>query len=133
MTARVRVGRIIYFILASLFALSTMMQFFFAGSAIFMDPVEWRKHVTFVHLFGFNLPLFMMLFAFIGKLPRIVYLQIIGIMVGIFFMYFTVNFTGVPWTAALHPVIGTLLFLLSCFTVVTSWKHTFKTKGENTN
>ena len=60
MTARIRVGRIIYFILASLFALCTMAQFFFAGSAIFMDPVEWRKHVTFVHLFGFNIPIFML-------------------------------------------------------------------------
>ena len=103
MTARIRVGRIIYFILASLFALCTMAQFFFAGSAIFMDPVEWRKHVTLVHLFGFNIPIFMLVFAFIGSLPRTVYLQIFGIMIGIFFMYFTVNFRGVPWTAAHAP------------------------------
>lgn len=124
MTTRIHVGRITYFILASIFALCTMTQFFFAGSAIFVDPVEWRKHVTFVHLFGFNVPIFMILFAFIGSLPRTAYLQILGIMIGIFFMYFTVNFRGLPWTAALHPVIGTLLFLLSFYTVYTS-RHRF--------
>ena len=115
MTTRIRVGRIIYFILASVFALCTMTQFFFAGSAIFMDPVEWRKHVTLVHLFGFNIPIFMLLFAFIGSLPRTVYLQILGIMIGIFFMYFTVNFRGVTMDSSTAPchrysVISAVMF-----------------------
>lgn len=131
---RIRAGRIIYFILAILFTLCTMTQFFFAGTAIFMYPADWMKHVMFVHLFGFNLPIFMLIFAFIGSLPRSSYWQIFTIMTGIFLMYFTANVrVGLPWAATLHPVIGLLLFLLSCFIVLKSWKFIFshkKSEGE---
>lgn len=134
-TTRIRVGRNGYFILASLFALCIIIQFFFAGTAIFMYPVDWQKHVMFVHLFGFNLPIFMLLFAFIGRLPRLAYWQTFGILAGIFFMYFTANIRGqFPWAATLHPVFGILLFLLSSYTVVKSWQSIYnnkKLKGNN--
>ncbi|SES90238.1 hypothetical protein SAMN05421676_10265 [Salinibacillus kushneri] len=123
---RVRIGRIVYLILAILFALSVVIQIFLAGMAIFISPVNWMKHMIFVHLFGFNIPIFMFIFAFIGALPRFAYWQLLGMLTLIFLMYFTANITtALPWLGAMHPVFGVLLFVLSYKTVRKIWKFTF--------
>lgn len=126
---KVRIGRIVYLILAVIFALSVTTQFFLAGMAIFISPVNWVKHMTFVHLFGFNIPIFMLVAAFFGRLPRWAYWELLGILISVFLMYFTANFTGSsPWIGALHPVFGVLLFVLSYSTVIGIWKLTKKEK-----
>ncbi|WP_209300572.1 DUF6220 domain-containing protein [Lentibacillus salicampi] len=127
---RVRIGRIIYLVLAIIFAISVTTQIFLAGMAIFISPVNWVKHMTFAHLFGFNLPVFMFAFAFIGALPRWAYWQLLGVLISIFLMYFTANITAVlPWFGAMHPVFGVLLFVLSYTMVLKVWKITFHNKN----
>jgi hypothetical protein len=123
---RIRIGRLVYLVLAIIFALSVTTQFFLAGMAVFISPVNWVKHMTFVHLFGFNIPIFMLVAAFIGALPRWAYWQLLGILISVFLMYFTANITGVSsWFGAMHPVIAILLFILSCTTVLGIWKLIF--------
>lgn len=126
---RVRIGRIIFFVFAIIFALSVATQFLLAGMAIFISPVNWMKHVTFVHLFGFNVPIFMLVSAWIGALPLWTYLQILGIFALMFLMYFSANITAVlPWFGAMHPVFGLLLLALSCMMKWNVWKLTFGNK-----
>lgn len=127
---RVRIGRIVYLVLAIIFALSVAAQIFFAGMAIFISPANWMKHMTFVHLFGFNIPIFMLAFAVIGALPRWAYWQLLGILISIFLMYFTANISAdLPWFGSMHPVLGVLLFVLSCTIVSKVWKFTFYNKN----
>lgn len=128
-SSRVRVGRIVYLALAIVFALSVIAQFLFAGMAIFISPANWMKHVTFVHLFGFNVPIFMLVSALIGALPLWTYLQMLGIFALMFLMYFSANITAVlPWFGAMHPVFGVLLLALSCMMIWNVWKLTFGNK-----
>lgn len=127
---RVCIGRIVYLVLAIIFALSVATQIFFAGMAIFISPVNWMKHMTFVHLFGFNIPIFMLVFAFIGALPRWAYWQLLGTLISIFLLYFTANIsTNLPWFGAMHPVFGVLLFVLSYKMVSKTWKFIFDNKN----
>lgn len=128
---RVSIGRITFFILVSIFTLSVTLQFFFAGMAIFLHAANWMKHTMFVHLFGFTLPVLLLIFAFIGKLPRWAYWQIFGLFTGIYLMYLTANIRGIlPWIGTLHPIIGLFLFLLSIFMLIQSWKFIFKQRNE---
>lgn len=95
----------------------------FAGVGIFLDASAWTKHITFVHIFGYNLPIFMLIFAIVGRVPYTVYLQLFGIFVSIFLMYFTANFTSViPLIGPMHVIMAIVLLVLSCFTVKNAWK-----------
>ncbi|MDW0116259.1 DUF6220 domain-containing protein [Sporosarcina thermotolerans] len=125
--SRIRVGRIIFFILTILFTLCIFVQFYLAGKAIFEYPVYWSKHIKFVHLFGFNLPVLMLIFAILGSLPRWAYWQLSGIFLSIYLMYFTANIRSVlPWVGSIHPVVGILLFVLSFLLLSKSWKLIFR-------
>lgn len=130
MNVRKRTGRIIYSVLAFIFLLCITVQIFLAGMAIFISPVHWMRHMTFIHLFGFNIPLFMLLFAFVGAMPRWAYWSVFSYFVSIFAMYFTGNMSAqLPWIAALHPVIATVLFIIALLVVNKSFKSV-KEKGE---
>nr|WP_186673578.1 DUF6220 domain-containing protein [Sporosarcina sp. BP05] len=119
---RIRLGRSIYFVLAIILSLCVTTQFFLAGMAIFMSPVNWLKHLSFVHIFGFNLPFLMIGFAVVGKMPLGAYLQLLGVLLTVFTLYFTANITNiVPWLGAMHPVMGILLFALSLSIVFQIW------------
>ncbi|SFB06761.1 hypothetical protein SAMN04488072_106170 [Lentibacillus halodurans] len=120
---RILFGRMTFLVLAIMFTLSVTVQIFLAGMAIFVSPENWVKHIIFVHLFGFNIPVLMLIFAIVGVFPRWVYWQLFGVLVLIFLMYFTANITGaLPWAGALHPVIAVVLFILSCSIVLRVWK-----------
>lgn len=125
-TKRIQIGRVSFFILANIFTICILIQIYFAGIAIFEYPVDWSKHMTFVHLFGFNLPILMLIFAIVGSLPRWAYWQMFGVFLTIYLMYFTANFrTVVPWVGAIHPVVAMLLFALSVLLLLKSWKLIF--------
>ncbi|WP_200411184.1 DUF6220 domain-containing protein [Virgibacillus salexigens] len=127
---RVRIGRIVYLVLAIIFTLSVVTQIFLAGMAIFISPANWMKHMTFVHLFGFNIPVFMLVFAFIGALPHWAYWQVLGILISMFLMYFTANISAnLPLLGAMHPVFGVLFFVMSYSMVSKVWKFTFDNKN----
>lgn len=127
---RIHIGRTVYLILAIIFALSIATQIFLAGMAIFIGPANWMRHMTFVHLFGFNIPIFMLVFAFIGALPRWAYWQLLGVLISMFLMYFTANISSsLPWIGAMHPVFGILLFVLSYTMVSKTWHFIFDNKN----
>lgn len=129
---RIRVGRFIYFLLAAFFAVCVIAQVFLAGMGTFVNPSHWSQHVMFIHLFGFNLPLLLLLFAFIGSMPRWAYWQLFGLFILIFAMYFTANMTSLAsWIGALHPVIAMLLTVVACINMLHAGKLIFKQKGEN--
>lgn len=127
--SRIQAGRFIYFLLAALFAGAVIAQVFLAGMGTFVNPSHWSQHVMLIHLFGFNVPLFMLLFAFIGSMPRRVYWQLLGLFILIFVMYFTANMTVLAtWLGALHPVFAFFLTALACINVLETWKLIFKKK-----
>lgn len=119
---RIRVGRRIYLILASCFTLCILIQIYLAGMAIFINPANWAKHTLFGHLFLFNTPILMLIFAMIGSLPRWAYWQIFGLFVSVFLMYFTANISFVlPWMSPMHPVFAFLLLILSGSSTLKTW------------
>lgn len=127
-----KLGRLLYLILIMVFFLSIITQFFLAGLAIFVNPVNWVKHTTFIHLFGFNIPVILLLLAYIGRLPRWAYWHIFGLLVGVFGMYFTANITAIySWVGALHPIIAIVLFGICYQALMKTTKLIFnKQKGE---
>ena len=117
-----KVSRIIYLLLGVLFAIGVIMQVMLAGMATFINGLHWARHSMLIHAFGFNIPLFMLVAAFIGKMPRFAYWQVFGSLLLIFLLYFTANMRGaLPIVAALHPVIAMILFLFSTWIVYKSW------------
>ncbi|MCQ6561594.1 DUF6220 domain-containing protein [Paenibacillus mendelii] len=99
----------VFVCLAWLFVGCIVIQTFLAGAAIFDDPGRWSDHAAFVHLFEF-VPILMLLFAFIGRLPNKVRWQTAALFVLIFAQYFT---SHVQIAGALHPVLALVLFWLS--------------------
>jgi uncharacterized membrane protein YhaH (DUF805 family) len=133
---RVRFGRISYLVLAIIFTICIVVQVFLAGLATFVNPINWANHSALIHAFGFSIPIFMLVFAFVGNMPRFAYWQIFGMLGLVFAMYFTANITSaLPWAAAAHPVIAMLLFILSLVIVSKMWRFIFNKKnskqGEN--
>lgn len=121
-----------YAILSVIFAICVVAQVFLAGLAIFDNPLNWRNHTTFVHLFEF-IPVLMLILSFVGNMPRWAIGYSASMFGVIFVMYFTANITSVlPWAAAIHPVIAVALFWLSIKLVPKAWKLAFKpsSKGD---
>lgn len=125
-STRFKVGSISFAWLSIIFLFCILLQVFFAGLAIFVNPVNWTKHTAFIHLFEF-IPVLMFITAFVGKLPRWAIGHSAGLFGVIFIMYFTANITpAIPWAAALHPVIAIVLFWMSVKTVPKVWQMAFK-------
>jgi hypothetical protein len=127
-STRFKVGGVSFALLSILFLICILVQVFFAGLAIFVNPVNWTKHTGFIHLFEF-IPVLMFIIAFAGKLPRWAIGHSAALFGVIFVMYFTANITPVlPWAVALHPVIAFVLFWMSVKTFPRVWKMAFKRK-----
>ncbi|MFP7296606.1 DUF6220 domain-containing protein [Neobacillus niacini] len=123
-----RMGIISFAFLSISFLLCILVQVFFAGLAIFVNPLNWTKHTVFIHLFEF-IPVIMFIIAFIGKLPRWTIGYSASLFAIIFVMYFTANIAPVvAWGAALHPVIAFLLFWLTVKNLPRIWKMAFTNK-----
>lgn len=106
-------GKWIYTTGVALFILCIMIQFFLAGLSVFVDPVFWERHVFFVHLFGFNLLVVLLIVAFINRHKWVEWLGIVGLFLLLFLMYFTANASELEMLRAAHPVLGVLLLLLA--------------------
>ncbi|MCU9595740.1 DUF6220 domain-containing protein [Caldibacillus thermolactis] len=110
----IKVNRVLFLLFSSLFFIAVLSQIFLAGLAIFVNPIYWMKHTTFIHVFGFNIPVLLFLLSYFGKLPQWSYIYVFGLISGVFFMYFTANFTNIlRWLGALHPIIAVFLVILS--------------------
>src|SRR5690606_38921793 len=113
--------RVIYALLSAVFAVCVLVQVLFAGTAIFMGST-WENHTNFVHFFEFIL-LFMLVFAFVGRLRRhgLRWWPII-LFAFISFQYASAEFPG-TWLAAFHPVVALILFVSACYVTLKAWKY----------
>ncbi|ALX49180.1 DUF6220 domain-containing protein [Lentibacillus amyloliquefaciens] len=115
------VGRWLYFIFAIIFLLCSLGQFFLAGMAIFGEGQFWSDHKMLAHLFGLNIPIIMMISAFMGNAKREDYFSILGLLILIITMYATANLGfRHPFLGALHPILGVLIIMLSILNVFRS-------------
>jgi hypothetical protein len=122
MTRRVQFARVAFVAFAVAFAICVTIQVFIAGLAVFVNPVHWARHRSFVHFFEF-LPLVLLVLSLVGRLPRAMHWQSTGLFGLIFVQYFTANIgTILPWVAATHPVVALLLFWLSIRIVPKAWQ-----------
>ncbi len=120
---RTRIGRRIYFILASCFTLCILIQIYLAGMAVFLHPTNWTKHTIFGHLFLSMFPILMLVFAVMGSFPRWAYWHIFGLFGSTFLMYFTANISYIfPWISPMHPVFAFLFLILSGSSAQKTWK-----------
>ena len=112
----VRLARIGYALLSSLFVACVLVQVFFAGVGAF--GADWAWHLGFVHLFG-HLPLLMIPAAFVGRLPYGLRLLPFGLLALIIVQYATAS--AVVPTAALHPVNALLILAAGALGTRLAW------------
>ncbi|XID92290.1 DUF6220 domain-containing protein [Paenibacillaceae bacterium WGS1546] len=106
---RGKVSRFVFVFLAWGLVVCIVAQTLLAGMALFNDPKHWSQHALFVHLFQY-IPLFMIGFAFAGRLPKGTALLSLALFGLIFVQYLTAN---LPAAGALHPVLALALIVLS--------------------
>ena len=111
-----RLALVFYVFLSSVLAAGVLLQVFFAGMGAF--GADWSYHVTLAHFLE-PLPLLMVPAAFFGRLPWVLRLLPLGIVVLIGAQYALAH-VAVP-AAALHPVNGFLILLISLFIARRSW------------
>ncbi|NTU78783.1 MAG: hypothetical protein HGA45_05170 [Chloroflexales bacterium] len=103
--------------LAVVFALCVVAQVFIAGLAVFITPLHWAQHTTFVHIFEF-VPLLMLVVSAVGRLPARLRWRSAALFALVYAQYFTANIGGLaPLVAALHPVVALVIFWLSVHVV----------------
>jgi hypothetical protein len=112
----VRLARIGYAALSSVFVACVLVQVFFAGMGAF--GVDWSLHLTFAHFLGLP-PLLMVPMAFAGRLLWRLRLLPLGLFLLIGAQYALAN-AAVP-AAALHPVNALLILCLSLLTTRRAW------------
>lgn len=128
----IKTGRLLFFLFSGLFSLSVVIQIFFAGLPIFVNPTHWMQHINFIHLFGFSLPVLLLILAIIGRLPQWAHLYAFGLMLGVFSMYFTANFTDINRVVgAFHPVIAFILLFISFLLVKKTTKFIFSKRMDD--
>lgn len=116
LSAPIRLARIVFAGLASVFLAGVLTQVFFAGMGAF--GADWSWHRSFVHLLE-PLPLLMILVAFVGRLPWGLRLLPLGLLVLIGAQYAFAS-VAVP-AAALHPANALLIFWLSLLVARRAW------------
>jgi hypothetical protein len=112
----VRLARIGYAVLSSVFVVCGLVQVFFAGMGAF--GADWSWHLTFAHFLGLP-PLLMAPMALFGRLSWGLRLLPPGLMVLIGVQY-AFAAAAVP-AAALHPVNALLILCLSLLTAKRAW------------
>ncbi len=120
----VRLARVLYALLSSVFFACVLVQVFFAGVGAF--GADWDWHLTFVHLFG-ALPVLMIPVAFVGRMSwgsRLLP-SLLVVMIGV--QYATAN-SAVP-AAAVHPVNALLIFWVGLLVLRRAWSTVGRSKG----
>jgi hypothetical protein len=112
----VRLARVGYTVLSSIFVPCVLVQVFFAGMGAF--GADWSLHLTFAHYLGLP-PLLMAPIAFVGRMSWGLRLLPLGLLVLIGVQYAFAN-AAVP-VAALHPVNALLILCLSLLTARRAW------------
>lgn len=108
-----------------------LVQFLLAGMSVFDDPTKWGVHKRFVHIFGYTIPLLMIISSVTGKFFSLVYKEMSAVFLLIFIMYLTANVGWhVGWLGAFHPVAGVLLITTASMALVKVYKRGTQTSEE---
>ncbi|WP_394582394.1 DUF5957 family protein [Cytobacillus firmus] len=100
-----------------------LIQFLLAGMSIFGDPSKWAAHKMFVHLFGYAIPVLMMISALAGGFFKRIYKEMMAVFLLLFAMYFTANMGWkISSLGAFHPAAGVLFLGAGAAAVRKVWK-----------
>jgi mercuric ion transport protein len=109
-----RGARTAYLVVAWVFVACVVIQFFLAGLGVFDEPAQFETHRNFGYTFGF-LVLVLLVLALIGRQPRRQFLG--GTLLLVLLFALQSIFVGMresnPTVAALHPLNGALILILS--------------------
>ena len=119
--SHVRLARLGYALLASVFVACDAAQVFLAGLGVFDGPEYWVRHTSFVHLFGW-LPLLMIPLAFVGRLPRGPRFLPAGLL-GLIAMQYATADSNETVVAPLHPVNALAIFLVAIIVARRAWRN----------
>lgn len=100
-------------LLAGLFTLGALTQFFLVGLSMFEDGARWQDHKTLGHILGL-LPYVIWIPAVLGRAGRGVILGALMLYVLFMAQYAFINVDS-GTMRALHPLNGTLLLLLGAW------------------
>jgi len=119
---RVRVAaQAAYWALAWAFVVCVGVQVFLAGMAVFVDALNWVRHVNFVHYFEL-VPALMVVLAFVAGMPRGegLYLRPVILLFLTGMQYYFAGSGRTP-LAALHPVNALVIFWLAMTHATAVW------------
>lgn len=109
----VQVSRIIYLLLAGLFAGGIAIQVFLAGAGVLVNPSYFAMHRTFAHILEM-FPLLMVIVGLIARLPwklvGLTALLFVLFMLQYFFLYGVAAATGIVMLRAFHAVNALAMF-----------------------
>jgi hypothetical protein len=123
---RLRFSRFFFFALSWALVVCIVVQTLFAGLAAFGKPEYWGRHVMFVHIFEM-VPILMLIFSFIGRLPVSLRWHSAGLIALVFVQYFTANMPGM---GGFHPVIALVMFWISLRAAALAWRWRSASPGE---
>lgn len=119
------IARIIYVVLAGIFAIGIALQVFFAGAGVLVHPSYFAMHSTFGHLLEF-FPFLMVVIGLIARLPwRMIGLSALLLflfMSQYMFLYGVSGLTGLPVLRALHAVNALVLFWIAVHLTQRAWR-----------
>ena len=123
MESRLRVSRYGYAAAAWLFAAGILTQVFLIGLSLLGGRPSWQTHIGLGHGLAIA-PLFMIVFAYVGRLPRPMRpLTWLALVVYVLLADVVIFLRGsVPLVAALHPVLAVLLFGVVGFLALQAWR-----------
>lgn len=130
LSGRVRWVRYGFVLFSGFFAICVVIQVFFAGMAIFVDPANWSLHTNFIHNFQYIL-IIMLVLAFLGRLSQRLKLLPIGLGVLLMVQYATAQAFSTSLVAAIHPVNALVIFWLAVFTTRQAWQSPRKRRGRD--
>jgi hypothetical protein len=108
---RTRIFCYLYWIAAWLFVLGILGQVYLVGLSLLGNRPSWEDHINLGHSIG-GFALFMIVFAYLGCLPRTMK-RLTWLNFGIYFLIADIVIfmtDSAPRVAALHPVLAILLF-----------------------
>jgi hypothetical protein len=116
------IARSIHLVLAVLLVAGLVVQVFLAGLGVFRSAESFLTHRDWGYLLEV-LPILLLVFGLVGRMGRRVVLLAAGIFV-LFLLQsvFVLIRTNAPEVAALHPVNGFLILLLSIVLARDSWQ-----------
>ncbi len=117
--------RRLYLLAATLVGVSVVVQVFFAGAAVLVDPTYWSAH----RAFGNTIEVVVIALLLIGLPTRLPWLlQALGgvlyilMLLQYLFLYLMPRI-GVPLLRALHAVNALILFSVALVLVLKVWHH----------